>query len=82
MSRDNEIKEIVLHVLSARHSLTAIDENAVLTAAPISASGEEIVYIVLELMEKYQITFDKEDFDAFGFNSIAGIIRAVNRHII
>ena len=81
MGIDQQVKDIILHVLSARRSFEKIDDDNCLTGPPLQVSGEEIVYIVLELMEKFQIVFDSSDFDDYKFNTIAGIISAVNRHI-
>ena len=81
MTIEQEVKNIVTQVLSVRHTFNEIDDNAPLTGAPLKIEAEELVYIVLELMDKFQITFCKEDFSNYRFNTIKGITESVKRHI-
>lgn len=80
MTIKQEIKNIITEILSIRHDFTHIDDDAPLTGTPLKIDGEELVYIVLELMDKYQIVFDKNDFENYKFNTINGITNAVIRH--
>lgn len=81
MTIEQEIKEIISQVLSVRHKFEEIDDNAPLTGVPLEIEAEELVYIVLELMDKFKITFSKADFENYKFNTVNGIIEAVKRHI-
>ncbi len=77
---EQEIKNIIIEILSIRHDFIQIDDDTPLTGTPLKIDGEELVYIVLELMDKYQIIFDKTDFENYKFNTINGIVCAVKRH--
>ena len=76
-----EIKDMISRIISTKHEFKTMDNDAPLTGAPLCISGEELVYIVMELMEKYNIQFDSEDFSDYRFNTVNGIIAAVMRHM-
>lgn len=81
MLLEDRVIDIVNKVLSLRHSYDSLYKDAPLTGAPLYAEPGEMVYIVLELMETFQIVFDEEDFRDYRFNTVNGIINAVNRHV-
>lgn len=82
MSLDYEVKKIIEDILSVYHNFDEIDIDIPLTGLPLEIDPHEMVYIVLELMEKYNITFDINDFENYKFNTIRGIINAVKRHVV
>lgn len=82
MSLDYEVKKIIEDILSVYHNFDEIDIDTPLTGLPLEIDPHEMVYIVLELMEKYNITFDINDFENYKFNTIRGIINAVKRHVV
>jgi acyl carrier protein len=81
MDFENEIMETVKSVLSVRRKHVTIDIDTPLTGTELGVAADELVYIVLELMEKYHIAFDATDFENYGFNTVRGIIRAVMRYV-
>lgn len=78
----DEIIEVIRKVVSLRHTVDEIKEDVMLTGPPLEISAEELVYIVLELMDKYHIMFDRDDFEDYGFGTVQGITRAVEKHIM
>lgn len=81
MSIESCVQEIVKSVISVHHCVESIDIDAPLTGAPMYIADFELVYIVMELMEYFDISFDASDFENYKFNSISGIVDAIKRHI-
>ncbi len=81
MNIEHEILNIVQNVLNARHKNIAIDADEPLTGEPINMAADELVFVVMELMEHYNIVFDSTDFVNYQFNTVRGISEAVKRHI-
>ena len=81
MSTECEIKEIVKKVLSPRHETDDIELDTNLTSAPLEIAAEELVYIVLELMKKYNIRFESSDFEDYKFTSIRKMAEVVKKYI-
>lgn len=44
-------------------------------------AADELVFVVMELIEHYNIVFDSNDFANYQFNTVRGIIKAVKNHI-
>ena len=78
---EKKVLEIIRKVAESGHQKTEIRLDDHLLAPPLSLEPYELVYIVLELMEQFQITFSKDDFDEYGFGTPRGIIHAVERHL-
>lgn len=81
MSIELCVQEIVKSVISVHHHIESIDIDAPLTGFPTYIADFELVYIVMELMEYFDISFDASDFENYNFNSIRGIVDAIRKHI-
>lgn len=77
----DEIIDTVMGVINKYHDISNIDYNEPLTGERVSLDATELVYVVIELMEKFQITFDAADFENYHFNTINGIVESVLKHI-
>lgn len=78
---ENTVYDIVTRVALSRRESCSLERDTPLTGSPLFLSGYEMVYVVLELMDIFQITFRAEDFADYRFNTINGIIAAVRNHI-
>lgn len=81
MDYTTKIKEIIERVLSTHQNDTSIDVTTALTGEKIDADAVELVYIVIEIMNEFNVRFDAEDFKNYSFNTVQGIAKALERHL-
>lgn len=81
MNIEQEILDVVQKVALARHENVKIDLDMPLTGTPTNLAADELVFIVMELMDKYNIVFNSKDFENYQFNTVRGIITAVKSHV-
>lgn len=82
MDYTNKVKEIVQRILSVqRDNIMNIDVDAALTGEVIDADAVELVYIVIEVMNEFNVKFDANDFENYSMNTIRGIAKALEKHL-
>lgn len=77
----NEVKCIVEEIIEINHGKKKIDIDVPLTGDKVGADAVDFVYIVTELMEKYGISFQGEDFGNYKFNTIREISIIVEKRV-
>lgn len=84
MSLD-EVKDKVLEVFFKikPYSDLLVEENfeKPLTGSDMNFNERDLVYLLLELMEKFEIRFEKEDVMDYKFNTVNDIIKIVYNKI-
>lgn len=76
-----DITERVMNVLKKicynSDMITQENMDESLTGTKMGFADYDMVYVVLELMEEFKISFLKEDFENYKFNTINGICDVV-----
>lgn len=80
-SIEDKVLDAVKRVLSINHDCSTLDIHSSLLHEPLAIDEIELIYIVLELMEDFNIRFDAEDFDNYAFDSMETIVHCVEKHI-
>lgn len=80
-SIEDRVAEVIKKVLSLNHDCSQLEPNSSLLCEPIGMNDVEFVYIVIELMEEFDIRFCTEDFDNYSFVSVEAITNAVKRRL-
>ncbi len=82
---NNEILERVKKCIRKVSSNPAIEKaenyDKPLTGRVLCISSIEMVYILLELTEEFQIKFDAADVADYGFNTINGIVSIIENKL-
>ncbi len=73
MSDRDTVREIIRDVLG-RERTEEIKDDDMLTGYPVKATAEEMVYIAMGIMDRYEMKFRPDDFKEYAFNSINGIM--------
>lgn len=75
------VKKIVEKVLSTQHTVIKINCDEPITGPSIDAEAVDLVYIVLEIMDEFKVTFEAEDFANYSFNTINSIADLLQRKL-
>ena len=76
-----KVRDVLAEVLSDRQRVDSADDSTLLTGKDLDLMAVDLVYIVLELMKAFNVRFDPSDFEHNNFNTIEGIVNALEKHL-
>lgn len=76
-----KVQEIIAKVLPLQGQVEVVGENTPLTGSVLDVNSVNFVYIVLEIMKEFNVRFDAADFENYSFNTVAGIVNALEKHL-
>ena len=77
----DEVRRIIIDIIKngSGRDVADMGDDAPLTGSGIGATAEDMIYILMKIMETYHVRFECEDFEYYRFNTVNGIVSALQK---